>query len=306
MELKFHNAEKLFYDENGKLQKEPRASLKTLLKRYDKACEQYSQLRKKMKEAEAPYRKMRWKHNNEPTFIEDRVRNFGHRTRANAQWADITIAFAVDFNSPGEITTKEAAGDNYIAVQIPEDGGLYCRGDYSKKLDAAVKDLREKIRSHPSYSPKGTKLNIAGNGASSLARAGFSVEDAMDFITIVLSRTMSQYDNNHLAIKEVRSGGQTGADEAGIIAAQGAGLKCSILAPKGYRMIDADGVEHADREEFISRFKESYVDYDEWDEKDPDGCWTYGLGEFNGFNALDQMQYDIDLKIMHMNSRGEG
>lgn len=39
--------------------------------------------------------------------------------------------------------------------------------------------------------------------------------------------------------------------------------------------------------------------------KDTDGFWTFGLGEFNGFNALNMMEYDIDLKIMHMNARGE-
>ena len=51
--------------------------------------------------------------------------------------------------------------------------------------------------------------------------------------------------------------------------------------------------------------EETYIDYDAWEEADEDSMFTYGMADFNGFNALDMMQYDIDLKIAYMNQRGE-
>ena len=54
---------------------------------------------------------------------------------------------------------------------------------------------------------------------------------------------------------EVRSGGQTGIDEAGIKAAHKMNLKCSILAPKDFRMTPAQGEDIFDKELFIARFQ---------------------------------------------------
>lgn len=54
----------------------------------------------------------------------------------------------------------------------------------------------------------------------------------------------------------IRSGGQTGVDEAGIQAAQDAGLKCSILAPKGFRMHREPGIELEGLSLFVKRFRE--------------------------------------------------
>lgn len=48
----------------------------------------------------------------------------------------------------------------------------------------------------------------------------------------------------------------TGVDEAGIQAAQDAGLKCSILAPKGFRMHREQGIELEGRSMFVKRFRE--------------------------------------------------
>lgn len=50
--------------------------------------------------------------------MEDSKRNYGHRTWANAEWSDITLALAVDMDSPGEITTRKAAGDKYVGLRF--------------------------------------------------------------------------------------------------------------------------------------------------------------------------------------------
>ena len=305
MELKFHNREEIFFDESGKLREEPRRSLKRLLKDYDKACKQYSELVKRQAEAAEPYRRLRYIYNMEPKFMEDTSRDCASGAEKNARWADLTLAFAVAPESPGEFTARKAAGDRCISVQVPPDAAEYLKSTSEGRLAGFVDELKCRIRSHPAYKESGIRLNVAGSGASTLKMNGADVKGACEFIQMVLLRMMSIMYNGRLHVKEVRSGGQTGAEEAGIKAAQYAGVKCSVLAPKGYGMMDEDGVEHEGFEQFAARFKESYIDYDAWEAADSQGCWAYGFGEFNGFNAIDMMEYEIDLKIMHMNARGE-
>ena len=46
-----------------------------------------------------------------------------------------------------------------------------------------------------------------------------------------------------------------------------------------------------------------YIDYDEWERQDSDECWGYALAEQNSFNALDMMEWHIDLKIAQLYTR---
>lgn len=47
----------------------------------------------------------------------------------------------------------------------------------------------------------------------------------------------------------------------------------------------------------------TYIDYDAWEEEDSDSFWNYGLCEFNGYNCLEMLEWDIDLKIVHINRK---
>ena len=49
----------------------------------------------------------------------------------------------------------------------------------------------------------------------------------------IVTKVVEKLLNNGVNIEEIRSGGQTGVDEAGIIAAQRLGIKNSIVAPRG-------------------------------------------------------------------------
>jgi len=52
--------------------------------------------------------------------------------------------------------------------------------------------------------------------------------------------------------------------------------------------------------EKIRQEEAKYKDWDEWDEKDPDGFFRAGMAEQNCDNILDQQEFLIDLKIFHM------
>ena len=43
-----------------------------------------------------------------------------------------------------------------------------------------------------------------------------------------------------------------------------------------------------------------YIDYDEWERQDSEGCWDYALAEHNSFGAIDVMEWSIDLKIAQL------
>ena len=56
-------------------------------------------------------------------------------------------------------------------------------------------------------------------------------------------------------IVEIRSGGQTGTDEAGIIAAFILDLPRIVLAPKGWLFRNKEGIDIRDEKLFKARFK---------------------------------------------------
>lgn len=296
IDLFFHDRTDGFYAD-GILQEEPEESLEALLTRYKRSCEKYETLVRKMTQAARPYTFFKWIGDTEPWFMEDSVRNYGHRTWQNAAWSDITLALATDFSSPGEVTTRKAAGNKHIAYQIPEnlEDILLSHAAKRREADRIVK----LVAAHPNCRRDGIRLNIAGNGLVTLAKSGIGTE----MVEALLREVFIRCRERGITILEVRSGGQSGVDEAGIKAAQQCGLKCSVLAPKGYRMRDKEGHELEGKERFIRRFKKEVIDYDAWMKAHGDESLAYGLAEHNSFGGIDILEWEIDLKIMHINER---
>jgi len=258
MELLFFISEDIFYDENGVLREEPEETLEELLKRYDEDCESFSELKKRQLEAARGHVRTRWINDIEPKFIEDTKRNYGHRTWANAEWSDITLAVASDMSSPGEKTTKTAAGPRYVGYQLPSDFAATIQ--YPNPRRRMADNVIEEIMKHPHFRKDGLRLNIAGNSQISLDRAGITTDQVRSLLRTVLDGLR----NKGVSFAEIRSGGQTGVDEAGIKAAQDLGIRCSILAPKGFRMHYKEGVELEGRKQFKDRFREQYIDMEAW------------------------------------------
>lgn len=296
--LKFFRGTSVFY-KDGHLKEEPEESLENLMKQYEKACDAYAKGKRRLIESARPYTKWRWIGETEPRIMEDSARNYGHRTWANAAWSDITLALATDFSSPGEITTRRAAGDKYL--RYPLTRNLKKRLTYPLDGEREAQKIARMIRSHSYYKENGIRLNIAGNGLVTLLRSGVDTQTVAAFIGVIFTACKKE----GVKILEVRSGGQSGVDEAGIIAAQRNKMKCSILAPKGFRWRDKKGDEKEGRTAFVNRFKEEYVDEEAWKAAKPKDYDMSSFAAFNGFNGLDMLQYDIDLKIMHLNARND-
>lgn len=196
-------------------------------------------------------------------FEEEPSDSYPERTRKNAA-ADATIVLASDFSSPGEKLTYGSVvsqGNKYIPLNIstvsqtvehkssnspsrvvPTDNmGLQVT---QARVDHIVNELNA----------KGAKsLNIAGNGIYSLT--GYTQKQVDDFMYSLL-KAVVESPNLATKITSIRSGGQTGIDEAGAKAGIKLGIPTTVLAPKGWKYRMKKGAENdiSDERGFKARF----------------------------------------------------
>lgn len=177
-----------------------------------------------------------------PAFKEHPDTGYRGRTLANAG-ADLTIAIASNMDTAGERLTKKA---------VLEQGKIYCPIQYRGQAatDAAACAIRKAIRSidKPEIS-----INVAGNGLYTLNEKWSVEQEDVDRYTFELLRAVVK-DTGDKKISLIRSGGQTGFDEAGVKAGMSLGIPTEVLAPKGWKMRDAAGVDLADAASFKRRF----------------------------------------------------
>lgn len=147
--------------------------------------------------------------------------NYSPRTWANAKGADLTVAFAVDFTTAGEMLTHKAAGERYVGIDLG-----------AEPIEAA-RALYRAMRAHGAHT-----LNVAGNGIYTLDKHGWTQERADAYVYAVLAKV-----HEHWPIQHVRSGGQTGVDMAGVTAAHALGIDALALLPKGFIQRGADKVD---------------------------------------------------------------
>jgi len=145
--------------------------------------------------------------------IEHKSPDYPPRTKANAKSADLTVAFAEDFTSRGEQLTKELAGEKYLGIHLQ-----------TAPIEAArtlFADCRK----------RGVKtLNVAGNGIYTLKDYGWT-QDKLNVWMLEVLRLV----HKHHPLDLVISGGQTGVDFAGGIAAEMLGLNPIMTFPKGFK-----------------------------------------------------------------------
>ena len=173
-------------------------------------------------------------------FREEPTTGYRNRTIKNAK-ADATIAFATDFTTAGEKLTKNSVlqqGKKYIPVDT----------NNSEITDELVESIVSQLNEVNAKS-----LNIAGNGIYTL-KGKYTQEQVDNYVYELLSRVVNS-PNLKTPIATIRSGGQTGYDEAGIKAAQKLGIINGILAPKGWKFRDASGRDISNEQAFKARFK---------------------------------------------------
>lgn len=167
------------------------------------------------------------------SVTESNASGYRQRTQRNANAADVTIAFAVDYETAGERLTRNVAGDKYVRY----DGAL---GDFVNAIVAKLKAVN------------GTSINVAGNGIYTWAKEGRSQE----WVNKAMHKVLSQVKEAYPKLTTIVTGGQTGTDIAGAIAGRALGLTVDVHMPKGFRQRNAEGVDFnqtaADVENYIN------------------------------------------------------
>ncbi len=136
------------------------------------------------------------------------------RTLINAQQADLTVAFAVDFDTAGERLTKSAAAGRYVAIA------------HATPVSDAVKALCDVLKRLPGPAV----LNVAGNGLYTFQKKlGLGQAEVNAWVHSMLERV-----HRSTPLARIRSGGQTGADTAGLVSALALQVPALGLYPKGF------------------------------------------------------------------------
>lgn len=178
-------------------------------------------------------------------FMECPIPGYAARTMINVQGADVTIALAWDFKTPGEVlTTNQCQRQRrlYIPVGLPADQviGIYDIDLVIAKI--ATLGLLE------------VNINFAGNGIYTLEKGGYLQEEIDDVVLHFLKRIITA-TNKGFVVGAVRSGGQSGVDEAAIKAAQILDIPSICYAPKYWRYRNKFSQEVVGEAFFKNRFK---------------------------------------------------
>lgn len=163
--------------------------------------------------------------------------SYGPRTWHNAAQG-VTLAYAVDHTTAGEKLTQKASKGKIVMVHAGEHDDL-----------TAARALYITLKHYGCH-----VINVAGNGIYTFAKHGFSQKNVNDAIYNILSHLQPHWRIDHIV-----SGGQSGADLAGLIAAQRLGIDCTGMWPKGYKMRFEDGKDVNHTPEQIMEIMRSYA-----------------------------------------------
>lgn len=182
-------------------------------------------------------------------FQEEPTSGYRTRTIKNAS-ADATIALAYDFNSAGEKLTKSSVlsqNKKYIRLTIPKKSATsdIKNANIKTQVDLIVSELN---------AVNAKTLNIAGNGIYTMREAGWNQEE-VDLMTYRILKGVIESPDLKTKIESVRTGGQTGFDEAGAKAAAKLGIPTLILAPKGWTFRNINGQDISNEQQFKARFQ---------------------------------------------------
>lgn len=145
-------------------------------------------------------------------LLQSDASGYRERTLANARGAGLTVAFAVDFSTAGERLTKSAAQPRYCAIVLGSD------------IQSGAQQVLRSMHQHGA-----STLNIAGNSAHTLRHHAYSQDQVNRWVFSVLQRVHASRK-----LESIRSGGQTGADTAGLVSALALDVPAVGLYPKGY------------------------------------------------------------------------
>lgn len=174
------------------------------------------------------------------TIVELEAPNYPTRTKHNIAVSDVTVAFATDFTTDGEKLTRGEAERAGKYVSAPLNYLVKPERAWETWYAALVKAVIAK---------KPQVINVAGNAIGRL-NVGIPEESrkaaddktipVQDWVNGVVYRALKEIHAQN-PISKVVSGGQTGVDIAGAIAAKALGIPVEVTMPRDFRQVTAKG-----------------------------------------------------------------
>jgi len=169
---------------------------------------------------------------NKINFEENQTGGYPARTRINAS-ADATIHLADNFETPGEKLTKKSVKEQGKVYRAIETNGIPLNAISKDTVSLAINNIVKILNTVNAKS-----LNIAGNGIYDMK--GRTQEEVDEFTYNLLNGIVNSPDLKN-KITSIRSGGQTGFDEAGAKAGIRLGIPTTVLAPKDWEFRTNEG-----------------------------------------------------------------
>lgn len=174
------------------------------------------------------------------TLLEHKSSSYAPRTYHNASQG-VTLAIAADFTTAGERLTTKAADGMIVHLDAKDFANAWLPAARKLYKMLTINELRV--------------VNVAGNGIYTLAKHGITQITMNDMVRQVLHKV-----DTHWPLEKVVSGGQSGADLAGLIAAAKIGIPCTGMWPNGFKMRFEDGVDRNHTREEIMEIINGYAD----------------------------------------------
>jgi hypothetical protein len=185
----------------------------------------------------------------ETVFREHPDPGYPGRTEWNAANSDVTV----DFAEPRHGRIVGSGGSHGLTRLMAERHGRPYVGIPIMPQQLEAEAAARIIMAGLPPTPARLRINIAGHGLSGMRGLPQAAINA--YLTKTLRMVAAGLVGRGQAIDLIMSGGQTGFDEAGIIAARSLGIPTMVMAPHGWRFRDASGTDIADRTAFMRRFK---------------------------------------------------
>lgn len=166
--------------------------------------------------------------------------SYAPRTYYNASQG-VTLAIAADHNTAGERLTQKAAAKNGIVKVNAQN--------FANEWLPAARQLYKMLRDSDCR-----VVNVAGNGIYTLSKYGITQVMVNDMVRQILFQV-----DQHWKLDKVVSGGQTGVDLAGLVAAAKIGIPCTGMWPAGFKMRFEDGVDRNHTFEQITEIISQYA-----------------------------------------------
>lgn len=174
-------------------------------------------------------------------LVEHKSSSYAPRTYVNAAAGDITLVVAIDHTTAGEKCTRKAVGD---------DNKLFAVTPRKQDKLSTSRLLFAKLRKMDAHT-----INVAGNGIYTFSKHGATQEAVNQYVYDILKPVA-----DHWNIEKIVSGGQTGTDMAGAVAAVALGIPVVMTFPKGFKQRFQDGVDITQLEDMIYRQIEDGVE----------------------------------------------